>query len=717
MSRSAYVFVILASACLSVQGLSHSASAEAEVDVPLDAPPVPGVLISEFYPCAANDDEYFVLFNRDEAPVELGGWQLTDGEGVVHFLERTRIPALSSFSVSFNGSSYLAAYGSPADIAVDRDAFGVLCGLAGSFRLGNDGDSLVLLDGRGLEVDAVKYGECAEAPVTWIGWPVPSPRTGEVIRRITYAGVPQDTNTAVDWTPFREHRYGYTSWGCPTSDVAPGGLTAFVSPDCIADVLLEVLDHAHRDIRLCTYELSSRLVCRAILRAIDRGVDVRILVDGGPVGGIDDGAVAALSVLTASGAQVRVLAGSMDEGIVRHVYALHSKYMVVDSGRVVVMSENAVPSGVPVDRVFGNRGWGVAIESDELGDFMARVFDDDSRWDRPDVLDWRSDPRYDPFAEPPDYEVSRHPTGMIPPYVTSAQARVTLALSPDASIVEPFMLGLLASNSDIIVEQFQTDLMWRTRWSELEVLNPLIQGVIESTRENASARVLLDSSWFNIERNGEVVDALSLVSHAESLGCSARLLDARSPVTVLHNKGMIADGQRSVVSSNNWVYASFARNRELGAVVESEEVAGYFTKAFDADWYPDVVDPTVDVSKEVSVPVGSWVNLSAEGCSDDRMVADISWDVGSDGTVDSRDDVMPILVAFPGETVVLLTVTDAWGNHATQTITITATGDGYDTVDDDDHVLGRYVSGATVVVVSVFTLLLTLRRRGARGRG
>ena len=640
-------------------------------------PALPRILISEFYPCALDGDEYVVLSNPNEEDVDLSGWQLTDGEGYLTFIGSAVAPAGSRVAVSFNASSYAAAYGVQPEIPIDGTSSTGACEVTASFRLGNDGDSLVLRDADGHVIDSVLYGECTDLVTGWTAPAIPAPRMGEVMKRTSNGGMLRDTDTSADWMPFREYRYGYTSFATWSSTVDPGNLTLFTSPDCASDVIRAVIDSAGSTIRLCTYELSSWFVCGLLMDALERGVGVQILVDGSPSGGIGPRGIDVMSVLAKAGASVRVVTGSIDAGVVRHVFALHSKYIVIDGETAVVMSENFVPSGVPTDRVFANRGWGVSAVDRGLSGFLSSVFDEDSRADRPDVSDWLDDDRYEPFASLQETEPGSHLAGMMSPQVVDSAAHITLVVSPDASTDGPFLRRILVPQGNLLVEQFQVDLLWRTRWADIETLSPLLEDVIRTARSGVPSRFLMDSSWFNLERNGEVADSLAAVYSVEALDSQVRLISPSSPITVLHNKGLVVDSRTTVVSSNNWVYASFAKNRELAAIIDSPEVAGYFTTAFDADWYPDTVDPELTVQTEVYVAAGTWVNLSYEKCWDDRMLVDVTWDVHADGTVDASAPVLSFLAAVPGEIEVVITASDAWGNEAAERITVHVTGEPY----------------------------------------
>jgi len=61
----------------------------------------------------------------------------------------------------------------------------------------------------------------------------------------------------------------------------------------------------------------------------------------------------------------------------------------------------------------------------------------------------------------------------------------------------------------------------------------------------------------------------------------------------LHNKGVVIDRQKVLVSSTNWSENSITRAREAGVLIESPDVAEYYARVFDLDW--SVAWPTADV--------------------------------------------------------------------------------------------------------------------------
>ncbi len=670
-------------------------------------------MLCEFYASGTADDEYVAIVNRCDETIDLNGWALTDGEGTLTFGEGARIRPEERQSVSFNSSSYMSAFGRPPDYCVTPEAGSASVDLCGVFRLANSGDSIALLSSDGVLVDFVLYGDSQEASDAWAGPALPAPRRGEVIRRVVHM---EDTDTAADWQHFREFRYGYTEYPPLRSTVEPGNITAFVSPDCSLDAVLDMIASAEESLMLCAYEIDSPRIFKALSDSLTRGVDVRLLIEGAPAGGISQKEVAVLSRLVDAGANVTVLSGNLADGVVKHISAMHSKYIVIDSDGLVVLSENFVEDGLPVDRVFGNRGWGIAIRSHEIAEYMSLVFAEDARAGRPDAIDWRLDERFDDALEVEEQPDSRHSEGIMRPFVSTLPAEVTLCLSPDSSIITPYLCEVIHSSSSLSVEMFQADLFWKTRWSDHECLSPLLGGIIERMRSGGSCRMLLDSTWFNLESNVEVADALTTVAVGESADGVFQLMSERSPVTVVHNKGMLADDEVAIVSSNNWVYASFAKNRELAAIVRSAEVTKYLRSAFELDWYPDVMAPIVQVPREVAVSFGEWVELSAGSCSDDRLVVGYAWDIGSDGTIDGDQCDLRFLATAPGTMEVALTVTDGWGNEATAVVVVRVAGPSmpsWSTEYDPWWTGVVVVPGAAALAFGGLRLLARRRARGS----
>ena len=114
-----------------------------------------------------------------------------------------------------------------------------------------------------------------------------------------------------------------------------------------------------------------------LVNASNRGIDVKVFIDGSPVGGLTDLARYVAQHLVENGCEVRFIRSTSKDDIHRRYDYLHTKYVVIDNKTVIIMSENWKLSGVPVDNTVGNRGWGVIIRNHQVAEDFAAVFFDD----------------------------------------------------------------------------------------------------------------------------------------------------------------------------------------------------------------------------------------------------------------------------------------------------------------------------------------------------
>jgi phosphatidylserine/phosphatidylglycerophosphate/cardiolipin synthase-like enzyme len=66
-----------------------------------------------------------------------------------------------------------------------------------------------------------------------------------------------------------------------------------------------------------------------------------------------------------------------------------------------------------------------------------------------------------------------------------------------------------------------------------------------------------------------------------------RGIDVENQVRVLsntHTKGVIVDGKQVLIGSHNWSSLGVTLNRDASLIFDDEEVAEYYTQAFEIDW-------------------------------------------------------------------------------------------------------------------------------------
>ncbi|HJQ92921.1 MAG TPA: hypothetical protein VJ874_01400, partial [Candidatus Thermoplasmatota archaeon] len=204
-------------------------------------------------------------------------------------------------------------------------------------------------------------------------------------------------------------------------------MTLYASPDSSFEVLSGLVAGARDRLHLHVYELRSAALADALVAAKQAhpGLDLQVLVDGNPVGAGQDDRHATADALrriqAVGGAAVLAGNGRYDDH--------HLKVLVADDA-VAVQSENWVPSGVPEDPSWGNRGWGVVAYDEPMADwFAAWMAEDRSAWDS-QPFDLGS---YDPLFKAPPRQAPR--TGSygpsVPPLELAGPVRITPVVAPD----------------------------------------------------------------------------------------------------------------------------------------------------------------------------------------------------------------------------------------------------------------------------------------------
>lgn len=535
---------------------------------PFSAPAGP-VLLSRVYANAARDDEFVEIVNLGEAPIELAGWALTDREATATFPLDSTLSAGARIVVTRNATSYAEDTLSVADFAFETGDVRRMGG--GIPRLADAGDEVLLLDPSSTVVDAYVWGDSSDGGPGWTGPSAVREGRGEIaVRRIDGIGGWSDTDSAEDWEGPRTYRLGQSSFDLGRFEIH-GPVTPVLSPDDGDGPLLGFLRSAATSIEVGVYTLTSDRIASVLAEASLRGVAVRVLLDGGPVGGIEDDERWIVGGLVAAGVEVRWLTGGSD--VVKRYRYLHAKYAIVDGRAAWIGSENFGEAGFAVGRE-GNRGWSVLLEDPELARALQEVFEIDFDVRRRDSI---------PAAEPSTDPLPTAPPVPSPPSRTASVDRAArLVIGPDATLDPDGPLAVFGSARErLSIEAFYLDETWGN------AANPFLDAAFEAARRGVTVRILLDGSWSSIGDVGSNDDVLERVNRrARDAGVplEVRLLEPHGSIERLHNKGAIADGRVVIVSSMNWARGSATENREIGVLLEDPELARVFESAFDADW-------------------------------------------------------------------------------------------------------------------------------------
>lgn len=529
-----------------------------------------GVLLTRVYPNAARDDEFVELTNTGTDPADLSGWSLSDLEAVASFPNGTALGPAGRLAVTRNASSYAEDLRRPADFTYDAGDAPRMAG--GILRLADAGDEVILFDAAGRVVDAYVYGGSTYAGPGWQGAAAKAPTRGEVATRMRSADGRMDHDGAEDWDGVRDYRLGQSEFDPPRLEIATVP-KVILSPDDGRSALLSFLASADRTLAVAVYTLTSEAVGSVLADRARRGVRVRVLLEGAPVGGIDEDEQRIVSDLLTAGAQVRCLASGA-EAVKRYRY-LHAKYAIVDGDAILVSSENLGDSGFPASGGSGNRGWSVIVEDRSLAEQLWQVFEEDFDPSRADSVAATGVPGHTALESPV----------VLPwiPAAVSGSRTVRLVVGPDTALApDGWLADIEAATDHIWIEAFYADDPWADR------PNILLEAAFAAAHRGVSVRLLFDGSNWSSEAevtgNADLAARLNTRAEREGVDLEARVLTPGGSIDRVHNKGLVADGRFALVSSMNWAHGSATENREIGLLLEDPEVAARFEAAFLGDW-------------------------------------------------------------------------------------------------------------------------------------
>jgi phosphatidylserine/phosphatidylglycerophosphate/cardiolipin synthase-like enzyme len=498
-------------------------------------------VILEFLPNPAalmDKGEYVVIYNPTGQGIDISGFILTDLEGEFEIPGGTILYPESNYRIELP---------------------------ANGIQLSNSGDEVILLDSTSRMVDCVIYGSSGYEGEGWQGSMLGSASEERIFRRFY---LDTDTDTAYEWLPLKEYYRGQSGF-MPLSRSFSGEVTVFVSPDCSLGILKKEIRNASV-LRVNVYLFESQDIEREVIDMLSRGGTVYILIEGSPVGGISDSEVKILRHIIEKGGEVRFSNDSL--------YRLnHAKYALIDSDTTILGSENWNIGGYPPEGLIGNRGWGVVISDREIFHDMSKVFEHD--WAHginvsPDELPQGSK---SDFNEPDDrigHEVFEAKN-------INGEFTASMIIGPDNTLHYETIIEMINSaQKSLYIEQAYIRRDWRNDE------NPYLQSAINAAMQGVEVKVLLDSMWYNTNEendNDELCNYLNDLASEENLNLEARLVE-RDGITKIHNKGVIVDSEKVLISSINWNKHSPTYNREIGIIIENPGLAAYYTEVFLYDW-------------------------------------------------------------------------------------------------------------------------------------
>ncbi|THE65875.1 phospholipase [Salinadaptatus halalkaliphilus] len=493
--------------------------------------------IVELYPNPTTDHnvgEYLTLEVPPDTTLE--NWTVTDGHTTAEFPDET---ASGRVAVSTDPNVTETLTDDP------------VLELEGTIRLAVDGDDLELRNGTEI-VDAVSYEDAPTAE----RWHRESDHSSVRVDGSQAASTADGVAVARedgDWIP----RDGTCF---PVSNTTVDETTTFVLPDA-PEVPRETLRAADDRLLLAGYTITSTAIADDLIEAADRGVDVAVLFESGPVGGTPEATVPVLETLEDGGVDVRVIGG---EGARYRFH--HPKYAVADD-TAVVTSENWKPSGVGGT---SSRGWGVRVEDSTLAADLERVFRADFEgWDTQSSESFRETTT---FVDDESETTAREPLPSEHEPRTVRTETVELLLAPD-NAEDAITDHIRAADDEILIKQ-----------ASIAADATVLAETLAAARRGVDVRILLDSTWYHEDDNVALRDDLQAAATVEDLPLEVELVEETDRFEKIHAKGVVIDGEIAVVGSANWNQNAFENNREVMLTLHGEEAAGYYVDVFENDW-------------------------------------------------------------------------------------------------------------------------------------
>jgi len=611
-------------------------------------------------------NEGFTLCNAGDSEIDISGYTVTDGEGTFTVADGTKIAA---------GDTLVFASAKGDDFFTSRAGYEY--GTSAKVVFANSSDELSVYDGSGTLVDSVCYGGSTRDLDGWSGIPVKVYSDCYLVR---VSGT--DTDCAADWFPAKIPQDGWSGIEYDADLSYDAVVTPFTFPESCGTPVLTALASATESVYVSIYLVSSPNVCALLADLAQSGVDVKVLIEGKPLGVDITTELQMLKLVDDNGGEVRII---NPDASGRYAY-VHNKYAVIDSETVVITSENWTSGNIGK---YGNRGWGAIVESEGYAGYMTAVFENDFDTSYGDVQTLEE--AYPAvtaktsiyYKEPDAYPVE------------SFAATVTPAVSPDNSFVS--QLRFVASAEERVYAE-QMDL--NDYFSDPANGGPM-QWLRSASDGGSDVRFILDSSTSSGSTHEAYVNTIN-----NKGWFAAVAVDGRDGFDLIHNKGVIVDD--SVwVGSVNWTYNSFSSNREAAVIINSAEVADYFESYFIAD-YGVTLETVIAEGMSFSVSIndttaGRYAVLSAVGPDGYSYV----WDLGNGTT--RTTEIGKVVFEAPAAGTYTATVT-LEGTEVSESIEYTVSEGS--PLSADGEQMSYYLAAAGVFILGLAAALV--RMRGSR---
>ena len=269
------------------------------------------------------------------------------------------------------------------------------------FTFGNTGGRVTLSSPDSPYADVLVYEGGDTAAAGWRGPAVypyrPSTNFGEA-GQILYRKLDQrtglpvpDTDTRADWAQdpadlINGRKAQYPGWNLerffiPATVTESATLAVFLSPDNAFDAMKTLLAGAQHSIRFEGYTFENARLGEILASRARAGVQVEMLLEGAPPGGISDQQRWVVQQIAQAGGHVYYFRAEPAAGIHDRYAYQHGKFWVLDGDTALIGSENPNPEAFPddpkTDGTYGRRGVYLATDAPSVVAGLRTIMDAD----------------------------------------------------------------------------------------------------------------------------------------------------------------------------------------------------------------------------------------------------------------------------------------------------------------------------------------------------
>ena len=572
-------------------------------------------------------DEAVRLINVSGTAVDISNWQLNDGAtGTTTLPGSVTLAPGETIWIANEATGFARQFGFLPDFEASNTHPGVPETVGSWPSYTNTGDEVVLLDNLSAVVDALVYEGGNTGQTGWSGTAVqPYPgfgAKGQILYRMrdqtSELPVP-DSDTAADWAQstgdvINGRKVLYPGWDLDTyfqtaKFSQSGTLTVAVAPDNAYETVRSHLNAAQTSIAIESLTFENVAIANDLITALNRGVDVTILLEGAPIGGVPDQEKYICQQIENAGGKCWFMISDDPNDIADRYRFLHAKFILIDGQQVVISSENLSPNSMPSDNkadgTWGRRGVVLVTDAPGVVAHVQGLFDVDfDLTNHVDITGTSSSLIGDPpFGFVPDLESGgitytvRYPNAA----TFSGTFSYELVHSPENSLRDTdALLGLVgqAGFGDVVlVEQLDERPYWGASSSNpTDDPSPRTEAYIAAARRGASVQILLDALFDDgdVTSNTATCAYVNGIAQTETLDLACK---TGNPTGLgIHNKMVLVQlGSQGYlhVGSLNGSEQSSKGNRELALQVQSNDAYAYLADMFQRDWGATIYLPMI----------------------------------------------------------------------------------------------------------------------------